>query len=103
MGDGRDICGDGEDAASRAVLSVEGGKPYALVLMDMHMPKIDGFDLIEQIRQKPELSSAIIMMLTSAGHQGDGPRCQALGVAAYLVKPIRQSELCEAVARSHGY
>jgi CheY-like chemotaxis protein len=64
------------------------------------MPKMDGFDLIEEIRQRPDLSSAIIMMLTSAGHRGDAARCQTLGVAAYLLKPIRQSELREAIARA---
>jgi CheY-like chemotaxis protein len=68
----------------------------------MHMPKMDGFTLIERIRQKPELSAAIIMMLTSAGHRGDAARCQELGVAAYLLKPIRQSELREAIARVLG-
>jgi two-component system, sensor histidine kinase and response regulator len=63
---------------------------------------MDGFSLVEQIRQRPELSAAIIMMLTSAGHRGDGARCQELGVAAYLLKPIRQSELREAIARVLG-
>ena len=42
------------------------------------------------------------MMLTSAGHRGDAARCQELGVAAYLLKPIRQSELREAIARALG-
>ena len=42
------------------------------------------------------------MMLTSAGHRGDAARCQELGVAAYLLKPIRQSELREAIARVLG-
>ena len=42
------------------------------------------------------------MMLTSAGHRGDGARCLELGVAAYLLKPIRQSELREAIARALG-
>jgi CheY-like chemotaxis protein len=41
-------------------------------------------------------------MLTSAGHSGDAARCQELGVAAYLLKPIRQSELREAIARVLG-
>jgi two-component system sensor histidine kinase/response regulator len=41
-------------------------------------------------------------MLTSAGHRGDAARCQELGVAAYLLKPIRQSELREAIARVLG-
>src|ERR1700680_746993 len=68
----------------------------------MHMPKMDGFGLIERIRQRPELSAAVIMMLTSVGQRGDAARCQELGVAAYLLKPIRQSELREAIARVLG-
>jgi PAS domain S-box-containing protein len=78
------------------------GQPFSLVLTDMHMPKMDGFTLVEQIRKRPELATATIMMLTSAGHRGDAARCQELGVAAYLLKPIRQSELREAMARVLG-
>jgi signal transduction histidine kinase/DNA-binding response OmpR family regulator len=80
----------------------EAGAPYRLVLTDMHMPAMDGFELIEQIRQRPELSTATIMMLTSAGHKGDAARCKELGISAYLLKPIRQSELREAIARVLG-
>jgi two-component system sensor histidine kinase/response regulator len=96
--------------------SVEGGKQaleeltaahqaqarYGLILLDMHMPQMDGFTLVERIRQTPELSTAIVMMLTSAGHRGDAARCQELGISAYLLKPIRQSELREAIARVLG-
>jgi len=91
-------------AAALAQLSaaLEAGEPYPLILTDMHMPEMDGFALIEQIRRRPELSAATIMMLTSAGHRGDAARCQELGVSAYLLKPIRQSELREAVARVLG-
>jgi CheY-like chemotaxis protein len=78
------------------------GQPFALVLTDMHMPKMDWFTLVEQIRKRPDLATATIMMLTSAGHRGDAARCQELGVAAYLLKPIRQSELREAIARVLG-
>jgi two-component system sensor histidine kinase/response regulator len=92
----------GEEALLRLSSALLEGDPYALVLTDMHMPKMDGFSLTEQIRQRPELSTATIMMLTSAGHRGDGARCQELGVAAYLLKPIRQSELREAIARALG-
>jgi CheY-like chemotaxis protein len=80
----------------------EAGEPYRLILTDMHMPKMDGFALVEQIRRRPELSTATIMMLTSAGHLGDAARCKELGVAAYLLKPIRQSELREAIGRVLG-
>jgi two-component system sensor histidine kinase/response regulator len=52
---------------------------------------LDGFQFVERIRERPELSTATIMMLTSAGHRGDAVRCKAVGISAYLLKPIRQS------------
>jgi PAS domain S-box-containing protein len=91
-----------EEALAQLSSARDQGKPYGLVLTDGHMPNMDGFALIEQIRQRPELNTATIMMLTSAGHRGDGARCLELGVAAYLLKPIRQSELREAIARVLG-
>jgi signal transduction histidine kinase/DNA-binding response OmpR family regulator len=92
----------GELALAQLSETHEAGEPYRLVLTDMHMPKMDGFALVEQIRQRPELSTATIMMLTSAGHRGDAARCKELGVSAYLLKPIRQSELRQAIARVLG-
>jgi two-component system, sensor histidine kinase and response regulator len=92
----------GEQALAQLAAAREAGRPYELILTDMHMPKMDGFTLIEQLRQRPELSAATIIMLTSAGHRGDAARCQALGISAYLLKPIRQSELREAIARVLG-
>ena len=73
--------------------------PYALLLTDLHMPDMDGFSLVGKIRQQKELSALAIMMFSSAGQRGDGARCQELGVAAYLLKPIRQSELRGAILR----
>src|SRR5712692_7799222 len=93
---------DGEEALTKLSEAQEAGEPFALILMDMHMPQMDGFELIERIRQSPGSSAATIMMLTSAGHRGDAARWKELGVAAYLMKPIRQSELREAIARVLG-
>jgi signal transduction histidine kinase/DNA-binding response OmpR family regulator len=92
----------GTQALAELARARESGAPYRLVLTDMHMPDLDGFALIEKIRQNPKLSTATIMMLTSAGHRGDGERCKTWGVAAYLLKPVRQSELREAIARVLG-
>jgi signal transduction histidine kinase/DNA-binding response OmpR family regulator len=92
----------GEEALEELGAAQNAGDPYRLVLTDMHMPHMDGFALVERIRENPKLSTATIMMLTSAGHRGDAARCQELGVSAYLLKPIRQSELREAVARVLG-
>jgi signal transduction histidine kinase/DNA-binding response OmpR family regulator len=92
----------GEEALAELSTAREHGEPYGLIVTDMHMPKMDGFSLIERIRQMPELATATIMMLTSAGHRGDAEKCKRLGVAAYLLKPIRQSELREAIAQVLG-
>jgi PAS domain S-box-containing protein len=93
---------EGEQALTALSSAWEAGEPYGLILTDLHMPKIDGFALIERIRQRPEFSATIIMMLTSSGHRGEAARCQELGVTAYLLKPVRQSELREAIARVLG-
>jgi two-component system sensor histidine kinase/response regulator len=89
----------GQQALAELFAAREAGDPYRMILTDMHMPSMDGFDFVDRIRQRPELSTATIMMFTSSGHQGDAARCQQLGIAAYLLKPVRQSELREAITR----
>jgi two-component system sensor histidine kinase/response regulator len=75
----------------------ESGKPFPLVITDLQMPGMDGFALATRIRENPALAGATIVMLTSVGLRGDGARCRELGVKAYLTKPIKQSELREAI------
>jgi signal transduction histidine kinase/DNA-binding response OmpR family regulator/HPt (histidine-containing phosphotransfer) domain-containing protein len=89
--------GGGERALSELLSARKTGKPYQLILTDMHMPIMDGFTLVERIRSTPELSPVAIMMLTSASQQGDADRCRRLGLTSYIVKPIRKSELYSAV------
>src|SRR4029077_11749601 len=73
-----------------------------LVLMDSHMPGMDGFSVIESIRSNPKLAGVTIMMLTSAQRVRDVERCRQLGVSHYLVKPIQQSELMQAALLALG-
>jgi CheY-like chemotaxis protein/nitrogen-specific signal transduction histidine kinase len=81
----------------------EGEGPFAVILTDLNMPDMDGFTLVEQLRQSPELAGeAKLIMLTSAGQRGDAARCRELGVAAYLTKPVSQPELFEAIVRVLG-
>jgi len=78
------------------------GQGFRLILLDGQMPKTDGFALAEQIQKQSNRIHAVVMMLTSAGHLGDGARCRALGISAYLVKPIRQRELLDAICQVLG-
>jgi CheY-like chemotaxis protein len=70
--------------------------PFALVLLDANMPEMDGFGFAERLGEMPERRPTI-MMLSSSGQHGDIPRCRALGIHAYLVKPLKRSELLDAV------
>jgi two-component system, sensor histidine kinase and response regulator len=92
----------GERALQELSAAQRADDPYVLILMDVHMPKMDGFDLTEEIRRRGELKAATIMMLTSGGQRGDAARCDELGIAAYISKPIRTSELRGAIARVLG-
>ena len=85
----------GKEALTELSAACQAADAYTLVLADRHMPEMDGFNLVEQIRQRPEFSTAVIMMLTSNGHRKDAERCNQLGVSASLLKPVRQAELRE--------
>jgi two-component system, sensor histidine kinase and response regulator len=75
----------------------EAGRPFSLVLTDFQMPAADGFTLAAAIKNDPGIAGATVVILTSAGQPGDAARCRELGVAAYLPKPIRRSELRSAI------
>ncbi|MGB8476164.1 MAG: response regulator [Candidatus Acidiferrum sp.] len=89
---------DGGRAALQALeIARSVGRSFPLILLDSQMPVMDGFALAALIQKDPGLVGATIMMLASAGHAGDGARCRKLGIAAYLVKPIRQGELLDSI------
>jgi CheY-like chemotaxis protein len=72
-------------------------------LLDAMMPGMDGFALAEQIKCRPELAGAVLLMLSSAARPEDADRCRQLGIATYLVKPINQLELLDAILTiGHG-
>ena len=78
------------------------GRPFPLVLADVHMPDADGFTLAEAIKKDDDLAGAAVVMLTSGGQPGDAARCREIGVAAYLTKPIRSRELRSAILVALG-
>ncbi len=92
----------GQQAIAELVAAMDSGTPYDLILADLHMPGMDGIGLVEQVRMTPGLRTTAIMMLTSATHQETVQRCRELGVACYLLKPVRQWELLAAIGTAIG-
>jgi PAS domain S-box-containing protein len=93
------------DAAAAIALlrdATRAGRPFQLVLTDASMPDVDGFMLSAEIARDPTLASTVVMMLTSLDRRGDATRCEQLGVSAYLLKPVKQSELFDAIAMAVG-
>ncbi len=78
------------------------GDPYRLALLDYLMPGMDGEALGRLIKSDPLLADTALVMLTSTGMQGDAQRMADAGFAGYLVKPIRQAHLREALAAVWG-
>jgi two-component system sensor histidine kinase/response regulator len=94
---------DSGTAAIAALTEAEGtGRGFPLILLDAQMPEMDGFALAEYVKRHPSCRSATMMMLSSAGQRGDAKRCRELGVAAYLTKPVRQSELMDTILTALG-
>jgi two-component system, sensor histidine kinase and response regulator len=88
------VASDGREALA---LINDAAHEYDLILLDGHMPELSGFDVAEAMMGRPHLMGSTVMMLTSGGQRGDASRCRALGVGGYLVKPISQSELYDAI------
>lgn len=84
---------DGPTALRMHAASVAENKRFEIVLLDYHMPGMDGFEVARCIKESREEPSPVLMMLSSGGVRGDADRCRELGIGAYLTKPIGQDEL----------
>jgi CheY-like chemotaxis protein/HPt (histidine-containing phosphotransfer) domain-containing protein len=88
-----DSVADGRHALEQLRTEQRNGQPYALVLFDMYLPDMDGLTLARAIKADPTLASVRLVMLTSFGQRGQAADAQQEGIAAYLTKPVRQSQL----------
>jgi len=94
-------CSDEADGGERGIVKMqqarEAGKPYDLLLLDYQMPGLDGFGVAERIQRNPSLAGIPIVMLTSDLGRGDPRRFRELGIASYLTKPVKRTELKNAI------
>ncbi len=92
---------DGWEALAALSLAAHNNETFDLVLMDIDMPEMDGFETTSAIRKQEENTGAhlLIMAMTAHAMKGDEDRCLAAGMDAYVSKPIQPSELFEKISR----
>ncbi len=73
------------------------GNP-AVIVLDLKMPKVNGLEVLEQVRKTPNLRSVPVVMLTSSEEEADVVRSYELGVNAYVVKPVEFNRFVSAIA-----
>jgi two-component system, response regulator len=74
-----------------------------LVLLDLKMPKVDGIEVLRDIRATPALQTLPVVILTSSSEESDVVRSYALGVNSYIVKPVESQRVFEEIARLGYY
>jgi CheY-like chemotaxis protein len=87
----------GSAALEQLESAAQAGRPFRVALLDCMMPEMDGFTLAKQIGGNQALGSPTMIMVSSAARPGDSERCQKLGIARHMTKPVVQSELLEAI------
>jgi signal transduction histidine kinase/CheY-like chemotaxis protein len=92
---------DGPEALA-VLRAAVGAMPYELAILDMQMPGMDGLALARAIKADPALAATPLVLLTSLGQRGPTAETQAMGIAACLTKPVRQSQLYDALATVLG-
>ena len=97
--------GTAEDAQStlRGLrLAAEGGEPYDVAILNMHMLGMDGIELARKIKAEPKTSQVRLVLLTSLGQRGEAREAKEAGISAYLTKPVRPSQLYDTLATVMG-
>lgn len=96
------VASSGAECIDALLIGVDTNDLYNLVLLDMQMPSMDGEQTLREIKSHPELSKTVVIVLTSMGKRGDAARLEAIGCAGYLLKPIKQTQLYDAIAAVLG-
>ncbi len=91
------VASSGPEAITLLEEAHAAGEPFQMALLDSHMPEMSGFELAESIRGDDRYADLIMVVVTAAGQPGDGARCEELGIASYLLRPLAPAELRDAI------
>ena len=94
------LAASGSEALSILSRTDGGTEGFEVILTDSRMPVMDGFELVERIRQLPSLEPATVLMLSSVHGAEDMSRSRELGLSSYLTKPVRRSALLSAITEA---
>ncbi len=83
----------GREALRLLQIAVSRRVPYRLIVTDLFMPEMDGFQLVASVRADPGLCAVAVVMLSSAIRRGDAERARSLGVSSLLLEPAGRTEL----------
>ncbi len=89
---------DGLEGLARVQEAKDRGEPYHLLLLDRRMPELDGFQMLERAKCADMLKNSTVIMITSDARGGDVARVRELGLAGYMVKPVKRQELLRTMA-----
>jgi PAS domain S-box-containing protein len=92
----------GEKGITELRKKAQSDSPVKIVLLDYRMPEMDGLKTAEIIKADPMISETVIIMITSEQRGGDREKLRKLGVTGYLMKPVKRSELKNAVLTAVG-
>lgn len=94
------LVSDGDEVLPAIAAANAAGRPYALVLMDMQMPRMDGLEATRRLRATGHDAATLpVVALTANAFVDDVAACRAAGMQAHVAKPLRAAELAETVAR----
>jgi CheY-like chemotaxis protein len=98
------VAQDGEQGLN-ALLSPasDRSKPPDLILLDLNMPRKDGFEVLKELRAQPAIGQIPVVVLTSSTHRADVDRCYALHANSYLAKPVEYDELKDLMQTVSAY
>ena len=95
-----DTAADATSALEMARREAEAGRPYQLLILDRHLPDMDGLELAEQLHGERAYANSNMLLLTSMSDSPDAADLREIGISGVMNKPIRQSKLFDAVVRA---